>query len=141
LTNSDYSPNETMNTNNFLLRLTTDKPFKERNEIMVQDSQKNNHKIQIESEEMLSKAKVLEVRSQVAKKIKKAQLDSDETYQMKLKEINERKEEQVSQIESKFVEYVKEIESSEERTLQDINTKYEQREEEVIKKLLKNILP
>jgi len=141
LTNSDYSPNETMNTNNFLLRLTTDKPFKERNEIMVQDSQKNNHKMQIESEEMLSKAKVLEVRSQIAKKIKKTQLDSDETYQMKLKEINERKEEQVSQIESKFVEYVKEIESSEERTLQDINTKYEQREEEVIKKLLKNILP
>lgn len=141
MTNSDYSPNETMNTNNFLLKLIKVKPFKERNEIMVQDSPKINHKTQIESEEMLSKAKVLEVRSEVAKKIKKAQLDSDETYQMKLKEINERKEEQISQIESKFVEYVKEIESSEERTLQDINTKYEQREEEVIKKLLKNILP
>ena len=108
---------------------------------MVQDSPKNHLKGQIESEEMLLKAKVLEVRSQVAKKIKKAQQDSDETYQMKLKEINERKEEQISQFESKFVEYVKKIESSEERTLHEINTKYEQREEEVIKKLLKNILP
>jgi len=76
-----------MNTHNFLLRLIKVKPFKERNEIMVKDSPKNNLKIQIESEEMLSKAKVLEVRSHVATKINKAQQDGEETYQMKLKEI------------------------------------------------------
>ena len=108
---------------------------------MVKDSPKNNLKVQIESEEMLSKAKVLEVRSQVAKKINKAQQDGEETYQMKLKEINDRKNEQVSHFESKFNEYVEKIEALEERTFQEITTKYEQREEEVINKLLKNILP
>ena len=108
---------------------------------MVQDSPKNNHRMQIESEEMLSKAKVLEVRSQVARKIKKAKQDSDETYQMKLIEINDRKEKQISNIESKFNEYVIRVEALEERTFQEITTKYEQREEEVIKKLLKHILP
>jgi len=130
-----------MNTHNFLLRLIRVKLFKERNEIMVKDSPKNNLKVQIESEEMLSKAKVLEVRSQVAKKINKAQQDGEETYQMKLKEINDRKNEQVSHFESKFNEYVEKIEALEERTFQEITTKYEQREEEVINKLLKNILP
>ncbi len=108
---------------------------------MVQDSPKNHLKGQIESEEMLLKAKILEVRSQVAKKIKEAQQDSDKTYQMKLKEINERKEEQISHINSKFRDFVKNIEESEERTFQEINSKYEEREEEIINKLLKNILP
>ncbi len=108
---------------------------------MVQDSPKNHLKEQIESEEMILKAKALEVRSQVAKKIKKAQQDSDKTYQMKLREINKRKEEQISHIDAKFREYVKKIEESEEGTFQEITTKYEQREKEVISKLLKNILP
>ena len=108
---------------------------------MVQDSPKNNLKEQIESEEMILKAKILEVRTQVAKKIKKAQQDSDKTYQMKLKEIVKRKEEQISQIDARFKEYVNKIEDSEERTFQEITTKYEQREEEVISKLLKYILP
>ena len=108
---------------------------------MVQDSPKNHLKEQIESEEMLLKTKVLEVRSQVAKKIKKAQLDGDKTYQMKLNEINERKEEQISHIDTKFREFVKNIEESEERTFQEINSKYEEREEEIVNRLLKNILP
>jgi hypothetical protein len=60
---------------------------------------------------------------------------------MKLKEINERKEEQISQIDSRFREFVKNIEESEGRTFQEINSKYEEREEEIINKLLKNILP
>jgi vacuolar-type H+-ATPase subunit H len=137
----NYSLNEIIFASSFLLELIEVKTFKERNEIMVQDFPKNHLKEQIESEEMILKAKVLEVRSQVAKKIKKAQQESDKTYQKKLKEINEKKEEQISHIDSRFKEYVKEIEDSEERTFREITTKYEQREEEVINKLLKNILP
>jgi hypothetical protein len=136
-----YSLNEIIYASYFLLRINDKKLFKERNDIMVQDSPKNHLKEQIESEEMILKTKFLEVRSQVAKKIEKAQQDSDKTYQMRLKEIDERKAEQISHIDSRFREYVKTIEDIEERTFQEIITKYEQREEEIITKLLKNILP
>lgn len=137
----NYSLNEVIYASDFLLRLLELKPFKERNEIMVQDSPKNHLKEQIESEEMILKTKFLEVRSQAAKKIEKAQQDSDKTYQMRLKEIDERKAEQISHIDSRFREYIKTIEDLEERTFQEILIKYEQREEEIITKLLKNILP
>ncbi|MCK5158182.1 MAG: hypothetical protein KAR08_03430 [Candidatus Heimdallarchaeota archaeon] len=90
---------------------------------------------------MILKANILEMRGQIAKKIEKAQQDCDKTYQMKLKEIDKKKTEQISLFDSRFREYVKKIKDSEERTFQEITSKYEQREEGVITKLLKNILP
>ena len=114
---------------------------KERNEIMTQDSPENHLKEKIESEEMLLKAKVLEARSQAAKEIQNAKQDSDKTYLKKLREIKKKKEENIVSLEAKFKKYVIDTEKIEERSFQEITKKYEQKEGEVIKKLLERILP
>ena len=108
---------------------------------MGQDSPKNLLKDQIESEEMILKAKVLEVRSQVAKKIKNAQQEADIDFQKRLKEIEKKRIGTTTQTETKFKKIVQELEKEEKSTLQEIDTKYKQREEEIINNLLKQILP
>ncbi|WP_455143493.1 hypothetical protein [Candidatus Hodarchaeum mangrovi] len=108
---------------------------------MVENYPKNHLKEQIESEEMIFKTKVLDVRSQVYKKIEKAQKNADKDYQMKLKEIEAKKENYRTQLENDFKKLVNSIEKEEEIIFQEINEKYKQREEEVIEKILKSILP
>lgn len=108
---------------------------------MGQDSPKNHLKDQIESEEMILKTKVLEVRSQVAKKIENAQQEADIDFQKRLKEIEKKQTGSTTQTETKFKKLVQELENEEKNTLQEIRTKYKQREDEIINNLLKQILP
>jgi len=108
---------------------------------MAQDYPKNQLKEEIESKEMIFKTKVLDVRSQVYKKIEKAQKDAEKDYQLKIEEIETKKEKYRIQVENEFKELVKTIEKEEDKIFQEINTKYEQRENEVIDKILKSILP
>jgi hypothetical protein len=108
---------------------------------MAPDSQKNQFKQQIESEEMILKTKILEARSQFAKKVKKARQEADEEYQVKLKDNEKKKTNLFAQTEIRFNNLVKELEKVEENTFQEIERKYEQRGKEVLNKLLDDILP
>ena len=108
---------------------------------MTQHYPKNPLKDQIESEEMIFKSKVLNTRSQVYKRIDKAQKEANEEYQLKLKEIEAKKEDYRRQNENKFQELVKTIEKEEEMIFQKITQKYDQREKDVIENILKSILP
>ncbi len=108
---------------------------------MAPDSPKNEYRRLIESEEMILKTKILEARSEFAKKVNKARLEANNDYQVKLKELDEMKAEFFSKAEIRFNDLVKDLEKVEETTFLEIGRKYEQREEEVLNKLLDDILP